>query len=100
MRNTYLTVPFAQKDKAKALGARWDGAVRQWYVPAGLELTLFRDWLAAGEPLKSASVSQSRDLIKPLETPAATKREGVSLSQLLAGVEKAVTLAFQQGVWT
>jgi len=39
MDNTYLTVPFAQKDKAKALGARWDGAAKRWFVPAGVDLT-------------------------------------------------------------
>lgn len=31
----YLRVPFADKDRAKAAGARWDAAVRQWYWPGG-----------------------------------------------------------------
>ena len=29
MDGTYLTVPFEQKDQAKARGARWDGAARR-----------------------------------------------------------------------
>lgn len=29
---TYLNVPFAEKDYAKARGARWDPAKRKWYV--------------------------------------------------------------------
>ena len=29
----YLTVPFAQKDEAKGLGAKWDPARKLWYVP-------------------------------------------------------------------
>jgi uncharacterized protein DUF5710 len=37
----YLDVPFAEKDVAKALGARWDPRARRWYDPrppsAGLE---------------------------------------------------------------
>ncbi|MFI3136422.1 MAG: DUF5710 domain-containing protein, partial [Methylococcaceae bacterium] len=30
----YLNVPFAQKDEAKALGARWDAAQKKWYISA------------------------------------------------------------------
>lgn len=37
----YLDVPFAEKDDAKALGARWDPAARRWFDPkppnAGLD---------------------------------------------------------------
>lgn len=100
MGNTYLTVPFSQKDKAKALGARWDTAQRQWYVPPGIELALFQAWLPAGQAVAATPVSSSRDLIPPLETQPAEKPVGVSLSQLLAGVERAVAQAYQQGVWT
>lgn len=47
MSATYLQVPFRDKDSAKALGARWDPAQRQWYVPAGRELAPFAAWLPA-----------------------------------------------------
>lgn len=100
MGNTYLTVPFSQKDKAKALGARWDTAQRQWYVPGGLELAPFQAWLPAGQAANFASASTSRDLITPADTRLAEKPAGMSLSQLLAGVERAVAQAYQQGVWT
>jgi hypothetical protein len=30
---TYFRVPFAEKDQAKALGMRFDGAKKQWYAP-------------------------------------------------------------------
>ena len=30
---TYLDVPFAHKDAAKAAGARWDPAAKSWYAP-------------------------------------------------------------------
>ena len=41
---TYLNVPYAEKDAAKALGARWDPANKKWYVPAGKDITLFAQW--------------------------------------------------------
>lgn len=31
----YLRVPYAEKDRAKAAGARWDAAARSWYWPGG-----------------------------------------------------------------
>lgn len=31
---TSLLVPYASKDKAKAIGAKWDGAARIWWIPA------------------------------------------------------------------
>ncbi|MFJ1751534.1 DUF5710 domain-containing protein [Kitasatospora sp. NPDC088134] len=41
VRRIWLDVPFAEKDAAKAAGARWDPAARRWYAPrpglAGLE---------------------------------------------------------------
>lgn len=44
---TYLNVPFAQKDAAKALGARWDAGIKKWYVPAGKDKELFAQWNTA-----------------------------------------------------
>ena len=32
---TWLAVPFAQKDQAKQLGARWDALTKRWYAPPG-----------------------------------------------------------------
>jgi DNA topoisomerase-3 len=37
-----LVVSFADKDKAKALGARWDAEGRRWMAPPGADLTPFR----------------------------------------------------------
>lgn len=41
----YLNVPYAEKDEAKALGARWDNAKRQWYAP-NAEPALVERWAA------------------------------------------------------
>ncbi|MCX8565576.1 MAG: hypothetical protein ON057_000303 [Glomeribacter sp. 1016415] len=40
-----LNVPFAEKDEAKWLGARWDGERKVWYVPDGVATNVFGRWL-------------------------------------------------------
>ena len=44
-QNTYINCPYAEKDHAKALGAKWDNVNKSWYVPAGLDLNKFGKWL-------------------------------------------------------
>lgn len=41
----WLEVPFENVGSAKALGARFDMAKRQWYVPDGLDAMDFVKWL-------------------------------------------------------
>ncbi|WP_306392680.1 DUF5710 domain-containing protein [Telluria beijingensis] len=41
----FLTVPYAEKDAAKALGARWNPTRRRWYVPDGVATEPFAKWL-------------------------------------------------------
>ena len=40
-------MPYAEKDDAKQLGAKWDRAEKAWYVPAGVSLESFTPWLPA-----------------------------------------------------
>jgi hypothetical protein len=48
---TFLNVPYAEKDQARELGARWNPARKRWYVPPGVALDPFERWLAKdGEP--------------------------------------------------
>ena len=42
---TNLVVPFAEKDKAKKLGARWDPANKVWYVENVEKLEAFAEWI-------------------------------------------------------
>lgn len=37
----FLTVSYAEKDAVKALGARWNQERKQWYIPAGVDASLF-----------------------------------------------------------
>ena len=41
---TNLNVPFAEKDEAKALGARWDPTRKCWYVQ-DKDLAAFARWV-------------------------------------------------------
>ena len=40
----FLNVPYAEKDEAKRLGARWDPARKKWYVPNGVDAEQFSRW--------------------------------------------------------
>jgi putative DNA primase/helicase len=42
--STLISVPFAEKDGAKKLGARWNAERRSWYVPPGIDVSLFSRW--------------------------------------------------------
>ena len=98
MANTFLTVPFKDKDAAKGLGARWDAAQRQWFVPEGRELAPFAVWLPAG-----AVPASNSDAVSMLDEPAMLAvpgKKGVSLSSLLGDVSRAVAQAYKTGVWT
>lgn len=44
----FLNVPYAEKDEAKALGARWNPAKRRWYVPDGVATAAFAKWAREG----------------------------------------------------
>lgn len=41
---TYIFVPFKEREEAKALGAKWDKEKKQWYVPNDLDFTPFAKW--------------------------------------------------------
>jgi hypothetical protein len=42
-----LNVPFAEKDEAKQLGAKWDATRRKWYVPPGVDAAAFSRWASS-----------------------------------------------------
>jgi hypothetical protein len=44
-----LKVPYAEKDKAKALGARWNAERKSWYVPDGTDAAPFEQWSTPGD---------------------------------------------------
>jgi hypothetical protein len=59
-----LSVPFAEKDQAKALGARWDRDNKHWWIPSTIDAAPFVRWLASQkqpEPLYRDLVAVDRE---------------------------------------
>jgi hypothetical protein len=52
---TFLNVPYAEKDQARELGARWNPTRKRWYVPTGVALEPFARWLAKDGAADSGS---------------------------------------------
>jgi len=64
---TYLAVPYAEKDDAKQLGAKWDRQAKAWYVPAGVELEAFTAWLPSRDSVHIAvDVSPAEEFAEAL----------------------------------
>jgi hypothetical protein len=66
----YLNVPFAEKDAAKALGARWDAAAKKWYAPADKDASVFAQWLNGGTApvaAKTATASKAAVITYPID---------------------------------
>lgn len=42
---TYLEVPYKDKEEAKSLGAWWDPNEKKWYIPKGEDSKKFSKWL-------------------------------------------------------
>ncbi|MDT4839796.1 DNA primase TraC [compost metagenome] len=60
-----LTVPFAEKNEAKRLGARWDAERKLWYVPDGLDAGVFKCWLPS-EPDISVRSRETPEKSRPI----------------------------------
>ena len=73
-----LEVPFAEKDEAKRLGARWDLARKVWYVVNVEDLTPFSRWFKTLHrlPHKPHGGHKPRRMNSP---PVITERTDLSL---------------------
>jgi exodeoxyribonuclease VII large subunit len=101
MSGTYLVTTYSDKDRVKGLGARWDPARKQWYVPQGNDIAPFAAWLPNGTaPAAAGSALSTENTDTHQSTEVVIPQKGVPLSRLLTGVTKAVAEAFKTGVWT
>ena len=67
-RRVYINVPFAEKEQAKGLGAKWDKERRSWYVPEDLGVEAaernFKKWMDVPKELSRSDVErQFRDAL-------------------------------------
>lgn len=61
----YLNVPYAEKERAKALGARWDRNIKKWYFEGDVgNYAKFADWLSDSDEITIAF-----DYIYAIERP-------------------------------
>ena len=70
-----LAVPYAEKDEAKALGARWDPARKRWYVNDPKDPEAFARWMT-DEPGIGRSASKASGSSPPRASHAAKMAEG------------------------
>lgn len=60
----YLAVSFAEKNEAKALGAKWDREAKSWFAPAGVDLAPLERWLPNNQPTVATSDIDPRQEFK------------------------------------
>ena len=94
-----LQVPFAEKDQAKALGARWNPAQKIWYIPDALEnqVEQFQRWLPDAGVAQPGTVTPTP--LAPQAVPANEQDKGLTLSQLMYQVQTALRQGFPGGLW-
>jgi Domain of unknown function (DUF5710) len=85
---TYLNVPFAQKDAAKALGARWDAAIKKWYVLADKDITLFTQWQAQSGTPESPSITTSKPRGWTASNKTGSSANNASLGEITYAADK------------
>ena len=74
---TDLKVPFAEKDAAKALGARWEAAKKIWYIVDTKDLTPFQKWIPSLDGWSANAGTDAAQLSKPPAKATRTASEGV-----------------------
>ena len=100
MPETYLQTAYKDREHVKGLGARWDAARKQWYVPEGRDLAPFVSWLPAEYQASLTTLENAGTAVSTGGgTELALPTKGISLSQLLAGVAQAVAQAYRAGEW-
>lgn len=87
-----LNVPFMEKDEAKRLGARWNGAAKRWYIPAGVATAPFARWLPD-------DVAVLEEFDTPVLTGAPKTRTEYSLSAFLFKVSDVIQQNFSTAAW-
>ena len=70
--NTYLVVPYSEKDQAKKVGAKWDKKEKSWYAPKGSPIDSFTRWSIATQEQKAV-----------VATPISTQEATISFKEAI-----------------
>lgn len=89
---TYLNVPFAEKNEAKALGAKWDPTERAWYVPEGRDAAPFARWMGEGP-------ADPRPDPEPVALETREPADALSLAAYMANAQALVRRHLSAKVW-
>ena len=89
MSETFLHVEYREKDVVKRLGAYWSREQRQWYVPAGRDLTPFARWL----PVQDAPAAYRLDEVPELPV------QGLSLREVMQRIRGCVQQGLPEALW-
>ncbi|HNV60418.1 MAG TPA: DUF5710 domain-containing protein [Rhodoferax sp.] len=81
-----LVTPFAEKDAAKALGARWDSTKKLWYIVDVADLTPFLRWIPNLEAATSGLASTDAQPTLPAETRQIKRSAGIITTSVVAAV--------------
>jgi exodeoxyribonuclease VII large subunit len=85
-----LRVPYAQKEEAKAFGARWDQGNQTWYAPPNTNLENLKRWLPEGVLGKPE---------EPAPSPNGQPQKGIALTELLSRVKGVVDQGLLDAIW-
>lgn len=78
-----LVTPFAEKDAAKALGARWDSAKKTWYITDVADLTPFQRWISnMVAATANAAGGTTRPVPKAPRVPAEESKPSITTSTI------------------
>lgn len=96
---TYLNVPYAQKDAAKALGARWDPINKKWYVPIGKDISPFAQWFMDTETLTHFLLADAQPKSNSASKPVSTTTHRASGVFTYPSIENFVAYTGDEPPW-
>jgi antirestriction protein ArdC/phage/plasmid primase-like uncharacterized protein len=62
----FLSVPYREKDMARAKGAKWDKDTKLWFVPAGTDIAPLAKWIPEKEPAPTPALDPVGELAQRL----------------------------------
>ena len=76
----FIDVPYAQRNEAKELGAKWDKDNKSWYVPEGVNIELFSKWT------DNISSEQAEQKTETIEQPSQSQTKTIDVEDVANNV--------------